>query len=105
MSYFIYGLAFIGFCWVAWKMVWPLIWFSLYATGHLIFDLRTTSPKWKELSHWKRLKACIRQWGKAFVEAIQWPASEVRCGSYTWKPWFQYSGFKKDTPKATAKED
>ena len=90
-----YFFAVVGALYFCIRIANPLIWLALYATGHLIFQLRTAGPAWRTTSATHKLKVCARFWLREFCSAASWPADEVTCGPYKWTPLFKYSGFKK----------
>lgn len=90
----LYILAALGAAFIARLVLWPLLWIGLYATGALIFDIRCARaderrPKIK-LSHvWA-------SWTRHLRDGLCWPASEITCGQLSWKPLFQFRGFKRE---------
>ena len=76
-------------------VVWPLIWCVCYATGRLIFQLRSSAPGLVKRNGVLGLtRACVKEWLRGFREALTHPASAMACGQMKWEPLFKYSGFK-----------
>ncbi|MEJ5149001.1 hypothetical protein [Comamonas sp. MYb396] len=98
----LYALAIVGILYLAVRIIYPLTWLAMYATGHLIFIIRTASPEWHAKPFWHKVKVSIKFWFRQIGEAASWPATQVTCGPYKWVPLFNYSGFKPDQAK---KED
>ena len=89
-------LAFIGACSVVAFVVWPLSWCICYATGRLIFLVRTAESGLVRRNGVRRtLRAAATEWRRGFKEAFTCPAEAITCGPMKWEPLFKYSGFKR----------
>lgn len=75
-------------------VVWPLVWCVCYATGRLIFQLRSAPGLVKRNGALGLIRACVKEWLRGFREALTCPASAMACGQMKWEPLFKYSGFK-----------
>ena len=92
-------LAFIGACSVVAFVVWPLAWCICYATGRLIFLVRTAEPELVRRNGVRRMiRATATEWRRGFGEAITCPATCITIGPMKWRPLFKYSGFKRRKP-------
>ncbi len=95
MATLTYVFAFIGAAWCGYRIVWPILWALLYATGYAIFLTRAARAGGR-LSALEVCGGAIRAWLNGLKTAvIGWPADEVSIGQLRWTPLFGYSGFAK----------